>query len=149
MSSWSIKKIVFATDFSEESRPALVHALNLARLLDAAVDVIHVREPFPYAPVAGVGGFVYPIDDLRTWVEKEMAKVVVEVAATGLPYRASVVEGNAAKQIVKHAKDVGADFIVIATHGRTGIDHALLGSVAEKVVRSSACPVMVVPTRQG
>jgi len=147
MSSWSIKKIVYATDFSEESRPALVHALNLARLLDAAVDIIHVREPFPYAPLVGAGAFLFPVDDLRSWVEKEMAKVVTEVAASGRAYRATVVEGNAAQQIVKHAKDVNADVIVIATHGRTGIDHALLGSVAEKVVRQSACPVMVVPTR--
>ena len=66
----------------------------------------------------------------------------------GIPVEMTTLQGRAAPEIVAHAKKIGADLIVMGTHGRSGFQHALLGSVAERVVHHSPCPVLVVPARE-
>lgn len=124
----TIREVLFATDFSAASRLAGDTAAELARHFDARLHVLHVvppvTDPTP-APAA-----------LRT-VAAELEK--------GLALVTAIASGRVARQIVDYARRNGVDLIVLGTHGRTGVSHALLGSVAEAVTRRAECRVLTVP----
>lgn len=135
------KHLLVPVDFDDAMAPAIDFALSLARWSDARVLLLHVFDlaPFvagsPFAPAADPG----PVLDTR---EREMAALRERLKASWPKLDALVREGTPAETIVDVASTQGADLIVIGTHGRRGLSHALLGSVAEKVVRLSPVPVL-------
>jgi nucleotide-binding universal stress UspA family protein len=143
-----VKTVVVPIDFSPESKKALRYASSLAAGCGAALRLVHVVEP---------GSFV---NDLANVAVIRDDKEVAQDAAVRLqclaqdeveeliPVQAEVRIGKPYHEIVSIAKTLGADLIVIATHGYTGLKHALLGSTAERVVRHAPCPVLVVRDKE-
>lgn len=138
-------RILVPVDFSEHSK----HALEAARALlgpKGTLHVVHVVEhpvyPEYYDPTAGQILFPQMVPRIETAISNLVAGVLGE---TGL-WELQILEGRAAETITQEAEDCGADLIVIATHGLTGLEHLLLGSVSEKVVRGAGCPVLTLKT---
>ncbi len=146
----TIKRILHATDFSPASRRAFDMARALARAFKAELIVLHAWERA--VPIAGEG-YIPPalVQDLwkstREHAEKRLARLLAGVRRDGVRMRPSLVEGPPASAIVRAARAQRAGLIVIGTHGRTGVRRFLLGSVAERVVRTATCPVLTVSAR--
>ena len=142
------RHILVPIDFSEPSKRALDAAVDLAVAFGAKLSITHTLEIPGYA-YAGMG---YPTVDFITPLQetaKELLSTTLEAVRKRLPDATSELRtGGAWEQTLAVAKDVGADLIVIGTHGRSGIAHAFLGSVAEKVVQHAHCPVLTVPQRR-
>lgn len=142
----SYKKILVPTDFSECASEATRHAIDLAHKYRASLELIYVFEPIQYAVPEGylmysAAQMASAYDELRRYLEREQRAAHdagVQTVTTAL------LEGYASDTIVERAATTHADLIVMGTHGRRGIAHAFLGSVAEKVVRKAACPVLTV-----
>jgi nucleotide-binding universal stress UspA family protein len=143
-------KILAATDLSESSLPAVRTAIELARRLGAEVAVLHVSEPAYPANHWFVPHIGEDAETLGTIIAREIetarAKLDEQVAAAGGGAQLLVRVGRPAAIIVETARDLGYELIVLGTHGRKGIEHVILGSVAERVVRVSPCPVLTVKT---
>jgi nucleotide-binding universal stress UspA family protein len=141
----SINRILCAVDFSEPSARALQYALALAERLGAQVDVIHVYE-FPNFAVedGAVELPPYMQENLAMRLRERLEQFVKEKAGEGPKTTVHLAEGVPYLQIVEVAKQQQADLIVIGTHGRTGLSHMMLGSVAERVVRTSEVPVLTI-----
>jgi len=144
-----IKRILVPVDFSEPSLAALRYAVELARPFRATVDVMHVVETVAYAPMIGA---TVDLDRLREEQEREGRRQLDRLVATlrkRLGHRHAVLRiGTAAPSIVDEAERRGSDLIVMGTQGRHGVGRWVLGSVAERVVRGSGCPVLIVPPRR-
>jgi universal stress protein A len=142
----NITRILVPTDFSAASDSALTYARSLARQFGASINLVHVLED-PFASGAFVGdGVVAMPPDLRESLERaareQLTQRHAEHAGT-LPLSSmDLLTGSAARRIVEHAEATGANLIVMGTHGRGGLGHLLLGSIAEKVVRTAKCPVL-------
>lgn len=143
------KTIVVPTDFSPASERAIMHARELAERFGASVLLLHVVED-PYAAAAWSEAFL-AMPDIREPLRQEALKRLEEAASAfaGLPTTMEAVVGTPAATIVKAAADRSADLIVMGTHGRSGVAHLLLGSVAERVIRLAPCPVLTVRESQG
>jgi glycine betaine transporter len=142
------RNILVATDFSEGSDRALTAAIDLAGLVGGAIEVIYVDQlPLEELPVV-FGHYDLEEGGYYGWVERGLTRCAERVRAAGIPCRTAQLEGRPAAEIVRHAGDAGADLIVVGTHGRTGLAHALLGSVAERVVRQARCSVLTVPATE-
>lgn len=142
---FKLGSILVPVDFSEPSRKALHYAKKFAQQFDATITLVHVVEPLAYPPDFAVVPLLPPdIEETRT---RELQAQLAELAANvggGVKTKAVVRTGRAWQEVVDFAKSGGFDLIVVSTHGYTGLKHALLGSVAEKVVRHAPCPVLVV-----
>ncbi len=149
-----IKRILCPVDFSAHSRHALHHAVALARWYNAALSVLHVQRlvPPPYA----FGDVVVPeaflpaalSDDDRTQALRAVREFVADDVASGLAVEVLVAEGvSVADAILAQAESLHADLIAMGTHGRTGFNRWVLGSVAERVLRTASPPVLTVPPR--
>jgi universal stress protein A len=144
----TVKRILVPTDFSETADKALAYAKELATKLGASVHLVHVFAD-PYA-VAAYAPEVYAAvpAEMRARAVKEVHERLMERldAAEEQRFRGSrgIVRGLVAPQIVDYAASQDIDLIVIGTHGRRGVAHLLLGSVAEHVVRTAGCPVLTV-----
>lgn len=144
------KSICMPTDFSEASRPAFRTAIELAAHFDAELLLLYVQEipalAYSLVPVQGgvgeemVADAFRLLDDWRGQAEAQGARRTSVTLLSGQ---------GVSDEIVPFAAGHGADLIVMGTHGRTGLAHVLLGSVAEEVVRRAKCPVLTVrsPTR--
>ncbi len=150
-----IKRILVPTDFSDCSRDALDYALSLADRLGAEVHLIHVFERPVYFEV-GVSHSLQLGHNVNEWIRdlkaeatKQLDALAAEVRGRRPGTQASVREGTAVEEILKAAKESSADMIVLGTHGRTGLPHVVLGSVAERVVRMAPCPVLTVRPTSG
>ena len=137
-------KILVPTDFSEHAERALSTAANLARALGATLHVVYVGPVAPYLGPPFAPGRAFA-NELEAASRKEFDAYMAALHARGIEATGTLAEGIAYVEINRVAKETGADLIVMGTHGRTGIEHAVLGSVAERVVRTSPIPVMVVP----
>jgi universal stress protein A len=140
-----IRRILVPLDFSTSAEKALRYAISFARQFDARVTLVHVR-PTTYYP-AGMGEFATilpanepPLDQIEADLKKNAARLV----PPGMCERTVVRIGAAYDEICRVAEELAIDVIIIATHGHTGLKHALLGSTAERVVRHAPCPVLVV-----
>jgi nucleotide-binding universal stress UspA family protein len=143
-SPFRIKKILVPIDFSECARKALQYAIPFAKEHNASLTLAYVAVPTSYAGFEyGRSDYGYEAD-LRAGAEKELAKLVADEVRGEVNAESLVRSGSPVLEIVEIAKEIGADLIVISTHGRTGLKHVLLGSVAELVVRQAPCPVLVV-----
>jgi nucleotide-binding universal stress UspA family protein len=138
----TFKHIVAATDFSETSRAAVALARDLSCETGATLTVVHVCE------VQGLSrGGPLPYDELAPVAARAQARIEELIASLrrACPGATALVKlGAPAEQILAVAADVRADLIVLGTHGRHGLAHAVLGSVAEKVVRAAPVPVLTV-----
>ncbi|MGZ4983860.1 MAG: universal stress protein [Chthoniobacterales bacterium] len=142
-----IKHILIPIDFSEHSRAALRYAVALAKRFGAKVTLLNVVYPQYYATNAEYMVYDYALllDETRKSAKRNLMEFVRNTAFQGVPFTTRVIEGHPGQKIVEYAKKHGADMIVNATHGRTGLAHVLLGSTAEHIVRYGKCPVLVVP----
>jgi nucleotide-binding universal stress UspA family protein len=144
-----IRQILCPIDFSGHSRRALDHAIAIARWYEAKVTALYVFSPAPVAAF-GPGPVVFePI--VLTALDRDQlladTKAFAEAeGAPGITIDVAVREGNTAGEILEQAASMNADLLVIGTHGRSGVERLVLGSVAEKVLRKATCPVLTVPT---
>jgi nucleotide-binding universal stress UspA family protein len=142
----SIKTILFATDFSESSDYAFQYADSLAKQYSAHLILVHViNEP------VDLRGFYVPhisFDKLEEEIEAGARKMMEKFCRTHIRdfenYETCILPGIPYDEIIKKGVESSADLIVMATHGRTGLDHMLFGSTAEKVVRKSPIPVLTI-----
>jgi nucleotide-binding universal stress UspA family protein len=141
-----IKRIVVATDFSPGSDAAMAHAFALAATLGAAVDLVHVLDPALLTAPAALGAMpLFDAQGLMDEIDEALATRSRQATDAGLVCSSDSLEGFPPREIVRHAEKTGADLIVLATHGRTGLAHTIMGSVAERVVQRATCPVLVIP----
>lgn len=143
-----LKQILVPVDFSTFSGRALRQALPLAQRFGAEIVLLHVIELFP------IDYLVRTEADTETGPEaRRRAKAALEQLGTkvlahgGVGHRSVVRVGKPYREIIKAARELKADWIVLSTHGRTGLDRFYLGSTAERVVRHAPCPVLVVRKR--
>ena len=138
------KRILVPVDFSDASYLALAHAVVLARLHGAGLDLVHIVEP-PNPGIAGAGigwgeDLTQRLDDART----ALHDLTTEVDGGDASIAIHAFLGPPGLGVIESAEHLDADFIVMGTHGRTGVQRFFLGSVAEKVVQLAPCPVFVV-----
>lgn len=139
-----LQEILVPTDFSEYSKKALKYAVSVAEQFGAKITLLHVIEPAVTYPDAG-----YPVlvesDRIMPAARAVADQICEEENCNPQLFRETLVqEGIPYQEITNTAKTLKADLIVIATHGRTGLAHVLLGSTTERVVRHAPCPVLVV-----
>jgi nucleotide-binding universal stress UspA family protein len=134
-----IAKILYPTDFSSYSNQAYFHAIALAENHGASLTIL-----FVYNPESSTQGD--EAADRRYWREQ-----LEQIRPTDprIAIRHVFLEGDPATEIVRYGRDTGMDLIVMGTHGRTGVERLLMGSVAEKVLRDAACSVLVVKLPRG
>ncbi len=143
----AIKRILVPTDFSEFSQHAVRYGCELAQRFSAELHLLHVaQDALPIIPEAGmltVSHGEYMAHLLAS--AERLLKEVPDPSSYSGPVAARVVEvGVPFVEIIRYAREQEIDLIVLATHGRTGLVHMLMGSVAEKVVRKAPCPVLTV-----
>jgi nucleotide-binding universal stress UspA family protein len=143
-----ISKILYPTDFSDLSLHALTYAKEMADAFGAHLHCLHViDEAYQYWTAVGpeMAPVTPPVEDLTTMAESQMQRFADEhlIGLKDAPIT-KVVSGKPFAEIAIYARENGVDLIVLATHGRGGLTHVLLGSTAEKVVRKAPCPVLTV-----
>ena len=139
----AIKQILVPTDLSDYSRNALTYATELASTYGATLHLLHVVDSHWVGPT-GAAEFPGQIADFMQRFQEEGEREVQEMkeAIGGIHVETAVVLGIPHVEIVRYARQRKVDVIVLTTHGRTGLSHALIGSVAEKVVQMAPCPVL-------
>lgn len=143
-----IRTVLLPTDFSSCAEGAHEHAAFFAKAANAKVICLHVVEPV--VPAVSYTGLAEPLpvadlaDEMQDSAESELPKTANCPELAGLEVEEVITHGDPASEIVRLAAERAVDLIVIATHGRTGIQRMLFGSTAEAVVRQSPCPVLVV-----
>jgi nucleotide-binding universal stress UspA family protein len=145
-----IRRILCPIDFSEFSRRAFDHAVAIAKWYESTITLLHVLPapiPIVYAPgPAPVPTAVVTRED-RNQLLLEMNRFAEGEAGSHVSLEFSISEGNSADGILATATSMTADLIVMGTHGRSGFERLVLGSVTEKVLRKATCPVLSVPRR--
>lgn len=141
-------RILCPVDFSEHSRRALDHAVAIARWYGSVITVAHVVAPAPVVaygpgPVIFQPGIMSPTD--RDQIQASLVAFVQAEAARGVEIETRIRDGNAAAEVLALAAELPADLITIGTHGRSGFERLLHGSVTEKVLKKAGCPVLTVP----
>jgi nucleotide-binding universal stress UspA family protein len=143
-------KILAATDFSDDSAYALDYAEELARKFSAEILVMHVDQPLApvmvseLSPGLDVGAMNRIAEEQRLLALRELDRTTARLRDAGLKSRSLLKVGAPFLEIINTAHVEGADLIVVGTHGRTGLAHVLMGSVAERVVRKAHCPVLTI-----
>lgn len=142
-----LKLILVPTDFSEASAVALRAAIRLAQTFHAPIEVFHVNlDPsLVLPPPADVVVRPAAFERILAETAEKLERAVAEVRRGGVTCTSTSEVGRSYSTIVEQARRSGAGLIVMGTHGRHGLSHALLGSVAERVVEHAGCPVLVVP----
>ena len=139
-------KILVPVDFSEYTADILKHAMEIARRFDSTIHLIHVIPNMdyftPYESFMAAENMVA----VQKGIEAEVRKDLDEMAKgiSGIPVVKTVRTGVSFVEIVDYVRTEGMDLVVMATHGRGGLEHIIIGSVAEKVVRRSPCPVLTI-----
>lgn len=144
----TMEHLLVATDFSACSKEALNYAIHLAEKMKGRLTLLHVFEsPFFYPAEISVGAYpeVYQwLQDFRQDELKKLNALAEQLRKEGLSVEPLFKEGVPSLEIVQTAKEVGADLIVLGTHGRKGLSHVVMGSVAERVSREAPCPIFIV-----
>ncbi len=144
------KKILVPLDGSGFAEMALRHARAIAECFDSEVIMVRVMvSPFTLvSPEMVLAGDEEQMQLLRQHAELYLKGRKGEVCQEGIKCRAIVLEGPIARTIVDFAESEGVDIIVMSTHGRSGLDRWVFGSVAEKVIRAASCPVLLIPAKE-
>ena len=138
----NIRKILYPTDFSPYSNQADFHAVALAQAHGAGLTILYVYAPGQGTPPKSVTG-VSDRDYWRNQLEQ------IRPVDSGIPVHHVLLDGDPATEIVQYARDASMDLVVMGTHGRTGLERMLLGSVAEQTLREAPCSVLVVKLPRG
>ena len=141
-----LQKILLPTDFSNYSAAATKYACELATKFDAELHLLHTLETHLASTPGFAMGLALPqyISESKAAAEKSLAGVLDPKWSAGRTVVNAFVEGSPKVEIIGYARKHNIDLIVLATHGRTGLTHVLMGSVAESVVRTAPCPVLTV-----
>lgn len=143
----NIKKVLIPTDFSEFGEQALIYGCEFAKRFDAELHLLNVVQDavamFPEPNMMGTS-MNDLVADMQHLAKKQLEEMPNLPGIEELKIVREVRVGPAFLEIIRYANKAEIDLIVIGTHGRTGIKHMLLGSVAEKVVRKAPCPVLTV-----
>jgi len=147
----ALKTILVPTDFSDASEAALNYGKAMAEAFGASLHLVHVMEDL-LAQAWAAEVYVASMPQLREEIDKEsrqrLASMLTDDERRRYRVETALLAGNPFVEIVRYAKAHSVDLIVMGTHGRGPIAHMLLGSVAEKVVRKSPCPVLTVRDAQ-
>ncbi|MCS3901275.1 universal stress protein [Methanococcus voltae] len=142
------KKILVPTDGSDVSLEAIEHAVSIAKTTGAEIFGVYVLDTTPYTEIPADGLW----SNLKEILEEEGDNALHLVAKAARKYdvafKNQVLEGNPEKEIVEFADKINADLIVMGTTGKTGFDRLLLGSVAERVLKHTKCPVLLVRQKE-
>ncbi len=136
-----VKRILYPTDFSSYSNQAYFHAVALAEVHGASLTILYVYVPGAVPRLHGTEE-----EERRHWREQLEQ---VRPANPGIPVHHVFLDGDPASEIVRYAVDAGIDLIVMGTHGRTGLERLLVGSVTERVMREAHCSVLAVKLPKG
>ena len=141
-----VNNILVPVDFSNHSQKALSYASEIAQSYNAQLQVLHIIEEtmHPAFSVTGKSSIFDLVPGIKDDSRKRIEKMIKEFVSDKVKSKVFVQGSRAANDIIKFAKENSTDLIVIATHGLTGLEHMLLGSVTEKVVRMAHCPVFTV-----
>ncbi len=143
-----LEHLMVATDFSACSKEALDQAIQLAQKMNGRLTLLHVFEsPFFYPAETPLGSYPEAYQWLQDFKQEEIKNLDAlsdEIRKEGLPVETIFKEGSPSIEIIQTAKEIGADLIVMGTHGRKGLSHVVMGSVAERVAREAPCPVFIV-----
>jgi nucleotide-binding universal stress UspA family protein len=144
----TLKNILVATDFSEAAGAAVTYARELAHAFKGTLHVLHITDNV-IARAIGVEGYTTDWATLQGEVDdaarRQLNAIVTEEDRRALPAKTIVLTSNSpAHAIVSYANDAHIDLIVVGTRGRGGLEHMLMGSVAERVVRTAPCPVLTI-----
>jgi nucleotide-binding universal stress UspA family protein len=140
----NLKRILVPTDFSDSANHALTYGISFAREYKAELILLHVVETLS----VGYAGDLFPVpmaevlEEIAGYAETELAKLVVLAKERGVEARKVVIQGKPPAEIIQYARANSIDMIVVGTHGRGVLDHALFGSTTERVVRKAPCPVL-------
>ncbi len=140
-----MKKVLVPTDFSESARHALTYGMSFAKEYGAELVLLHVVENI----TVGYASDLFPVpmaevfQEISGYAKAELAKLATEARQRELPVTELVVQGKPSTEIIRYAGENGVDMIVLGTHGKGLLDHALFGSTAERVVRKAPCPVLM------
>ena len=146
----SVRRILFASDFSKASGKAFAAALTMAKSNRATLTVLHVLAPMtPISPDQYIGPETWQQiqADARRWTARKLGELTLKARKAGVRLAVRMADGSPAKQIVRAAKAGRYDLVIIGTHGRTGLARFFLGSVAAQVVATAPCAVMTVRGR--
>lgn len=140
------ENILVPVDFSEHSKNALANAKEIAKSYQTKIHLLHIIEEtiHPAFSLTGKSSIFDIVPNIKEDCEKRMKKMIGEIVGDEVKTEINIVSGQSANEIIKFAKNNLMDLIVIATHGLTGLEHLLLGSTTEKVVRMASCPVFTV-----
>jgi nucleotide-binding universal stress UspA family protein len=140
-----VQHVLVPIDFSATADRALAYAIALAQQLQARLTLLHVLDLTPVTMDEMTPGMTATyLDDLETDAQHLLQASRERVQRVGLRAESLLVQGTPTQTIVDTASEQGVDLIIMGTHGRTGLAHVFLGSVAEHVVRQGPCPVLVV-----
>lgn len=141
-----IRKILYATDFSESSLPAAEATLTLAKLAGAEVHILHVIGEFADRRKSLVPQEAMTLleREVEIHVVKEMEEFCNEQFGGKIAYTTEVAMGRPFEEILDKASKLSVDMIIVGTHGRTGLERVIVGSTAERLVRRSPVPVLTV-----
>mgnify|MGYP003417062116 FL=1 len=140
----TINKVLVPIDFSDYSKSALRYAVNFAKSFNAEIILIYVVEPVIYPPDFSMGQIALP-SITTEWDDRakdELQKLAKSEIIGAVKVKTIIKTGKPFVEIIETAKEENVDLIIIATHGRSGVEHILFGSTAEKVVRKAPCPVL-------
>jgi nucleotide-binding universal stress UspA family protein len=139
-----IQRVLVATDFSDSAGHAQAYGASLARQFQAELLLVHVVENL----TVGYASDLFPVpmaevfDEISGHAKAEIARLAEQLRSRGLNVRELVAQGKPSAEIVRVASEEQADIIVLGTHGKGMLDHALFGSTAERVIRKAPCPVL-------
>lgn len=148
----TFRRILAPVDYSTTSRLSLAFAVELARKFSAELEIVHVWDRPTYLTEAMMvthGGGQRPITELVVEnAEHDMQTFLDEVALPAdVPYGRRLISGDPASELLREIERGDYDLVVLGTHGRSGFSRLLLGSIAEKIVRHAAIPVLTIPRR--
>ncbi len=145
------KKILFPTDFSETSEEAAKYAISYGKEFGAKVYALHIVNEKVFTEGLNLPRLV-SVEELEAEMTKEAKKrlqvLIPKEEAEGLDWETVIRKGEPFLEIIRFAKENDIDLIIIGTHGRSGFEHIIFGSTAEKVVRKAPCPVLSVRPSQ-
>lgn len=141
----ALKRILVPVDFSENSKKALRYAIPLALQFKASITVMYVVEPAVFPSDFGFGQMSFPDveKEMHEKAEQELQQLITNLNTSAI-MKAEVKSGIPFVEVTTYADQEHIDLIILATHGRTGVEHILFGSTAEKIIRKAPCPVLVV-----
>ncbi|MFA4935780.1 MAG: universal stress protein [Candidatus Methanoperedens sp.] len=144
MASKLYKKILIATDGSEYTKNAVDHGIDLAKNTGAKLHAVYVVDTAAFASIPMDAAWESMYELLRQEGDEATKIVADKASAEGLDVEKNTIEGHPAEELIKYAENNSISLIVMGTLGKSGLDRFLLGSVAEKVVRNSKIPVLIV-----